>query len=377
MFKRYRLLNPVLKIIRSVLDLAAPKNISSLWRFGSLLGVCLITQILTGLFLAIYFASDITLAFDSAVYISRDVNYGWLIRAIHANRASIFFICLYVHTGRGLYYRSFHYIEVWSIGITLLLLTIITAFLGYVLPWGQISYWAATVITNLVSSVPYVGTDVVSWLWGGFSVSNATLVRFYAFHFLFPFLIAALSLIHILYLHQEGSSNPLGINSSNDTIKFHPYFTTKDLFGFFIIWLILGIIVLFSPNLLIDPENFIPANPLVTPTHIQPEWYFLPIYAILRSIPNKLGGVIGLIMSIAILYFLPLYIKPTFRSSAFNIINQLVFWAITARFTILIWIGSKPVETPYEGIGITFTVIYFFLFLILAYTRKLPNNILI
>jgi ubiquinol-cytochrome c reductase cytochrome b subunit len=255
----------------SFIELVCPKNISSLWSFGSLAGLCLVTQILTGLFLAMYFASDISLAFDSAVYISRDVNYGWLIRAIHANGASMFFVCLYIHTGRGLYYGSYQFMETWMVGVTLLLLVIITAFLGYVLPWGQMSYWAATVITNLVSAVPYVGVDIVGWLWGGFSVSNATLVRFYAFHFLFPIVIAVLSLVHLLYLHETGSSNPLGIRSDCDTVKFHPYFSVKDLVGFCVMWLFLGLIVLFSPNLLIDPENFINANPLVTPTHIQPE----------------------------------------------------------------------------------------------------------
>lgn len=295
----------------------------------------MVTQILTGLFLAMYFASDISLAFDSAVYISRDVNYGWLIRAIHANGASMFFVCLYVHTGRGLYYGSYQFMETWLVGVTLLLLVIITAFLGYVLPWGQMSYWAATVITNLVSAVPYVGVDIVGWLWGGFSVRNATLVRFYAFHFLFPIIIAVLSLVHLLYLHETGSSNPLGVRSDCDTIKFHPYFSVKDLVGFCLMWLFLGLIVLFSPNLLIDPENFINANPLVTPTHIQPEWYFLPMYAILRSIPSKLGGVVALVMRIAILYFLPFFLKPKVRSRGFNPYMQLIFWVLCSVFLIL------------------------------------------
>lgn len=297
--------------------------------------MCLVTQIVTGLFLAMYFASDISLAFDSAVYISRDVNYGWFIRAIHANGASVFFVCLYVHTGRGLYYGSYQFAEVWIVGVTLLLLVIITAFLGYVLPWGQMSYWAATVITNLLSAIPYLGIDIVGWLWGGFSVSNATLVRFYAFHFLFPIIIAVLSLVHLLYLHESGSRNPLGISSDCDVIKFHPYFSVKDLVGFCFMWLCLGSVVLFFPNILIDPENFINGNPLVTPTHIQPEWYFLPMYAILRSIPNKLGGVVALVMSIAVLYFLPLFIKPKLRSGGFNPLVQLVFWFLCATFLVL------------------------------------------
>lgn len=365
MFSPIRKVNPLLQYGNALIDLACPKNISVFWRFGSLLGVCLGTQIVTGLFLAMYFASDIRLAFDSVVYISRDVNFGWLIRAIHANGASMFFACLYVHTGRGLYYGSYHMYETWSVGVTLLFLTIITAFLGYVLPWGQMSYWAATVITNLVSAIPYIGVDIVSWLWGGFSVSNATLVRFYALHFLLPIVLTVLVLVHILYLHETGSRNPLGVSSRCDVVKFHPYFSVKDLLGFCIMWLFLGFIVLFIPNVFIDPENFIPANPLVTPTHIQPEWYLLPMYAVLRSIPNKLGGVIALILFIAILYFLPLFLTPAVRRRRFNPFMQVIFWVLCATFVVLMWIGSKPVEAPYEVIGIIFTVLYFFLFILM------------
>lgn len=372
-FTPYRKINPLAQYLDSFIELACPKNISALWSFGSLLGLCLATQILTGLFLAMYFASNITLAFDSAVYISRDINYGWLIRGIHANGASIFFVCLYVHTGRGLYYGSYQFIETWIIGVTLLLLTIITAFLGYVLPWGQMSYWAATVITNLVSAIPYLGSDIVGWLWGGFSVRNATLVRFYALHFLLPIVIRVLSLVHLLYLHESGSRNPLGVRSNNDAIIFHPYFSVKDLVGFTILWLILGSVVLFNPNVLIDPENFIPANPLVTPTHIQPEWYFLPMYAILRSIPAKLGGVVALIISIAILYFLPFFLKPHIRSRAFNPLNQVIFWTLCATFLILIWIGRKPVEAPYEVVGQVFTVVYFGLYLMIYFSGKITK----
>ena len=286
---RHRKRNALLKIVNSVIELACPKNISAIWRFGSILGLCLVTQIVTGIFLAIYFVADISIAFDSAIYISRDVNNGWLVRSIHANGASIFFICIYIHTGRGLYYGSFRLKEVWIVGVTLFLLTILAAFLGYVLPWGQMSYWAATVITNLLSAVPYLGEQVVTWIWGGYSVRNPTLTRFYAIHYLLPFIIAALSIVHLIFLHETGSRNPLGLDSKNDVIKFTAYFSIKDLVGFLILWGGLGFIVLFMPILLTDPENFIPANPLVTPVHIQPEWYFLPMYAILRSIPNKLG----------------------------------------------------------------------------------------
>jgi len=343
----------------SPLKLACPKNISLLWRFGSILGVCLITQIATGLFLAIYYASDISLAYDSVTYISRDVANGYLIRNIHANRASMFFVCLYIHIGRGLYYKSYTLKNTWLVGVTLFLLCIITAFLGYVLPWGQISYWAATVITNLISAVPYVGNMVVSWLWGGFRVSNATLVRFYALHFLLPFVIRALSLLHLFFLHETGSSNPLGLVSKSENIEFHPYFTVKDSVGFLVIWTALGLVVLFFPNILIDPENFIEANPLVTPTHIQPEWYFLPIYAILRSIPRKLGGVIALILSVRILYTFPFLKNVVVRSLGFNVLESTNFWFLVRTFLVLGWIGSQPVEAPFEGIGQVFTFAYF------------------
>lgn len=347
----------------SLISLAAPKNIRSFWRFGSLSGLCLSTQIATGIFLAIFFSVEADIAFDSAVRISRDVNFGWLIRMIHANGARLFFVCLYIHIGRGIYYKSFKLKETWFIGITILFLTILTAFLGYVLPWGQISFWAATVITNLISAIPYFGETIVIWVWGGFSVRNATITRFYALHFLLPLLIAAMSLLHIFFLHNTGSNNPLGIRTKNEIIKFHPYFSIKDLVGVFSLWLILGFIVLFCPNIIIDPENFIPANPLVTPAHIQPEWYFLPIYAILRSIPNKLGGVLALVASIAILYTLPLF-KSNKRTS-FSPKNQMFFWILISVFLILIFIGAKPVESPYEILGQITTCIYFILYLLI------------
>jgi len=347
----------------SLISLATPKNISSFWSFGSLSGLCLATQIATGIFLAIFFSVDANIAFDSAIRISRDVNFGWLIRIIHANGASLFFVCLYIHIGRGIYYKSFKLKETWFIGITILFLTILTAFLGYVLPWGQISFWAATVITNLISAIPYFGETIVIWVWGGFSVRNATITRFYALHFLLPMLIAALSLLHIFFLHNTGSNNPLGLNTRNEIIKFHPYFSIKDLVGVIRIWFTLGFIVLFYPTIIIDPENFIPANPLVTPAHIQPEWYFLPIYAILRSIPNKLGGVIALVASIAILYTLPLFKNN--KTTSFSPKDQLFFWTLIAVFLILIFIGAKPVESPYEIWGQIITSIYFLLYLVL------------
>nr|YP_010045242.1 cytochrome b [Esox niger]AAS90430.1 cytochrome b [Esox niger]QPF96694.1 cytochrome b [Esox niger] len=359
--------HPVLKIVNDALiDLPAPANISIWWNFGSLLGLCLITQILTGLFLAMHYTSDISTAFSSVCHICRDVNYGWLIRNIHANGASLFFICIYMHIARGLYYGSYLYKETWNIGVILLLLTMMTAFVGYVLPWGQMSFWGATVITNLLSAVPYVGNTLVQWIWGGFSVDNATLTRFFAFHFLFPFVIAATTVLHLLFLHETGSNNPVGINSDADKIPFHPYFSYKDLLGFTFMLLILASLALFSPNLLGDPDNFIPANPLVTPPHIKPEWYFLFAYAILRSIPNKLGGVLALLFSILILMLVPVLHTSKQRGITFRPLTQFLFWFLVADMLILTWIGGMPVEHPFIIIGQITSVIYFTIFLLLT-----------
>lgn len=357
--------NPLLKIINNALiDLPAPINISLWWNFGSLLGLCLIIQIITGLFLTIHYCSDVLIAFNRIRYICRDVNIGWIIRIIHANRASIFFLCLYLHIGRGIYYQSFKYLETWTIGVFLFFLTIGTAFIGYVLPWGQISFWGATVITNLLSAIPYLGLDLVQWLWGGFSVDNATLTRFFTIHFLLPFIILGLTIIHLLFLHQTGSNNPLGINRNINKIPFHPYFSFKDIIGFILLLLILITLVLLRPYILGDPDNFTPANPLVTPIHIQPEWYFLFAYAILRSIPNKLGGVIALVISIAILFFLPLLIFNKFQGTQFYPINQFLFWCLLSTVILLTWIGIRPVEDPYILIGQILTVIYFYYYII-------------
>nr|UFP05618.1 cytochrome b [Paedocypris progenetica] len=358
--------HPLMKIANDALvDLPAPSNISVWWNFGSLLGLCLVTQILTGLFLAMHYTSDISTAFSSVMHICRDVNYGWLIRNMHANGASFFFICIYMHVARGLYYGSYLYKETWNIGVVLLLLVMMTAFVGYVLPWGQMSFWGATVITNLLSAVPYIGDILVQWIWGGFSVDNATLTRFFAFHFLFPFLIAAATLIHLLFLHETGSNNPAGLNSDSDKISFHPYFTYKDLLGFIIMLLALTSLALFSPNLLGDPENFTPANPLVTPPHIKPEWYFLFAYAILRSIPNKLGGVLALLFSILVLALVPLLHTSKQRGLTFRPVTQFLFWTLVADMIILTWIGGMPVEHPFIIIGQIASVLYFALFLFL------------
>nr|ALS88379.1 cytochrome b [Aphanius fasciatus] len=370
--------HPLLKIANNALvDLPAPVNISAWWNFGSLLGLCLIAQILTGLFLAMHYTSDISMAFSSVAHICRDVNYGWLIRNMHANGASFFFICIYLHIGRGLYYGSYLYKETWNVGVILLLLVMMTAFVGYVLPWGQMSFWGATVITNLLSAVPYIGDMLVQWIWGGFSVDNATLTRFFAFHFLFPFVIAAATMVHLVFLHETGSNNPTGLNSDADKVSFHPYFSYKDLLGFAILLTALTSLALFSPNLLGDPENFTPANPLVTPPHIKPEWYFLFAYAILRSIPNKLGGVLALLASILILMVVPLLHTSKQRSLTFRPLTQFLFWVLVADVIILTWIGGMPVEHPFTIIGQVASLLYFLIFLVFTPTAAwLENKIL-
>nr|ADF43378.1 cytochrome b [Hemiphyllodactylus yunnanensis] len=370
--------HPVAKIINnSLIDLPTPANISAWWNFGSLLGLCLIAQIITGLFLAMHYTASTDLAFSSLAHICRDVQYGWLIRNLHANGASMFFICLYLHTGRGLYYGSYLYKETWTIGVLLLFLVMATAFVGYVLPWGQMSFWGATVITNLLSALPYIGATLVNWIWGGFSVDNATLTRFFTFHFLLPFLILAMMILHLLFLHETGSNNPTGLSSNTDKIPFHPYFTYKDLVGAACLITTLLSLALFAPYLLGDPENYTPANPLVTPPHIQPEWYFLFAYAILRSVPNKLGGVLALILSIAILFLIPALHNTTQRTNTFRPLTQLMFWTLVANVLILTWIGGQPVEEPFITIGQTASSMYFLLILVLApTTNKLENTLM-
>nr|YP_009051014.1 cytochrome b [Allantus luctifer]AIG61942.1 cytochrome b [Allantus luctifer] len=377
MNKPIRLNNSILKIMNnSLINLPTPSNITGLWNFGSLLGLCLIIQLITGIFISMHYTANIDLAFSSTIHICRDVNNGWMMRMIHANGASFFFICIYIHIGRGMYFGSFHFMKTWISGVIILLMVMGAAFMGYVLPWGQMSFWGATVITNLLSAIPYLGEFLVQWLWGGFSVDNATLTRFFSFHFIIPFIITAMVMIHLIFLHETGSNNPLGTNSNLDKIPFHPYFTFKDIIGFIILILLLIMLVLISPNMLGDPDNFIPANSLVTPPHIKPEWYFLFAYAILRSIPNKLGGVIALLMSILILLIMPIYYMKNFKSLTFYPINQILFWIMLTNVMLLTWIGASPVELPYIMIGQILTVNYFLYFIMNPMLTKLWDLLL-
>nr|YP_010883357.1 cytochrome b [Rhingia formosana]WIF29683.1 cytochrome b [Rhingia formosana] len=377
MNKSMRTTHPIFKIANNALvDLPSPINISIWWNFGSLLGLCLIIQILTGLFLAMHYTADISMAFNSVDHICRNVNYGWLLRTLHANGASFFFICIYLHVGRGMYYGSYLFTPTWLSGTIILFLMMATAFMGYVLPWGQMSFWGATVITNLLSAIPYLGTDLVQWIWGGFAVDNATLTRFFTFHFILPFIVLAMVMIHLLFLHQTGSNNPMGLNSNLDKVPFHPYFSYKDLTGFIVMIFLLVMLTLWNPYLLGDPDNFIPANPLVTPIHIQPEWYFLFAYAILRSIPNKLGGVIALVMSIAILMIMPFYNLSKFRGIKFYPINKILFWFMVAIVLLLTWAGARPVEDPFVVISQILTILYFLYYLINPLITKWWDNLL-
>jgi len=360
--------SPILATIyHGFISYPAPSNITYFWNFGIYSLVCLLIQIITGVALAMHYAPEVNLAFYSVEHIMRDVNYGWLLRYIHANGASMFFIVVYIHVFRGLYYGSYVYPKepLWIVGVVILLLMILTAFMGYVLPWGQMSFWGATVITNLVSAVPFVGQDIVVWLWGGYSVDNATLNRFFSFHYLFPFIIAGLVGVHLVFLHEHGSNNPLGVHYQVDSIPMYPYYIIKDLYGVILFLIFFCLFVFFAPNLLGHPDNYIPANPMVTPPHIVPEWYFLPFYAILRSIPSKLGGVLALLCAILCLILLPFIVDADVRSSDFRPLMKLNFWFFVVVTFILGWIGAKPIAYPFLIIGQIATFFYFFILLVL------------
>lgn len=361
MLRKY---HPLVKIVNGTLvDLPCPVNITYFWNFGSLLGLVLVIQLLRGILLATRFTAHSDFSFERVVLIFQDSNYGWLLRLVHSTGASFFFLFIYMHIGRGLYYGSYTTKpEVWNIGVLIYFILMGTAFLGYVLPWGQMSYWAATVITNLLSAIPYFGSFLVEWVWGGFAVGNPTLVRFFALHYLLPFVVLFLVVLHIFYLHAEGRSNPLGISANSNKVFFHSYFSSKDFFGFSLFMFLFMYVTLVLGYNFMDAENFIPANPLVTPAHIQPEWYFLFAYAILRSIPNKLGGVIGLVLSIACLFVLPLFRVARVGGVVFSPFRRFIFWLFVGDFILLTWLGSCPAEPPFVGLSILCTVAYFFLF---------------
>jgi ubiquinol-cytochrome c reductase cytochrome b subunit len=369
----------LLRLVNSYfVDSPQPANISYLWNFGSLLGFCLAIQILTGAFLAMHYQAHVDFAFSSVEHIMRDVNNGWIIRYTHANVASFFFIFVYAHIGRGLYYGSYKSprILLWSIGVIILVLMIAIAFLGYVLPYGQMSLWGATVITNLLSAIPIFGHDLVELIWGGFSVSNATLNRFFSLHYLLPFLLSALVLAHFMALHLHGSNNPNGVSSNGDRYAIHPYFLFKDLVTIYLFLLVLSIIVFYAPNLMGHSDNYIPANPMSTPSSIVPEWYLLPFYAILRSIPDKLLGVVAMFGSLLILLILPLTDLSRNRGSQFRPAMKLAFWFFVVDFIILMWIGSQHPETPYVEIGQIATAFYFLWFLVIVPFIGISENTL-
>jgi ubiquinol-cytochrome c reductase cytochrome b subunit len=371
---------PIFSFIDShIIDYPTPINLNYLWSFGALAGLCLVVQIITGIFLAMHYTPHIVYAFNSVEHIMQDVNNGWLLRYLHSNGASMFFIVTYLHIFRGLFFGSYIYPRgvLWASGVFIFFLMMATAFMGYVLPWGQMSFWGATVITNLFSAIPIIGRFIVEWLWGGFSVDNSTLNRFFSLHYLLPFLIVGLVLVHLSLLHTVGSNNPLGLNMNIQAISFYPYFYVKDLFAFLIYLFLLCSFVFFSPNVLGHSDNYIPANSLVTPPHIVPEWYFLPFYAILRSIPNKLGGVVAMISAILVLLILPIINISKIRNSNFRYIYSFFYWLLVSDFLLLGWIGQKVVESPYIEIGMFLTFFYFFYFFFIVTFISSIENILI
>jgi len=349
-------------IASHIIDYPTPINLNYLWSFGSAAGICLGIQILTGVFLAMHYTPNIEYAFNSVEHIMRDVTGGWLIRYTHANGASFFFVTVYAHIFRGIYFGSYiNRVKLWIIGIIIFIAMMATAFMGYVLPWGQMSFWGATVITNLFSAIPFVGGSIVEWLWGGFSVDNATLNRFFSLHYLLPFIILGLVIVHLAVLHDEGSNNPISVDKIVDTISFYPYFYVKDLFFFFLFLSFFMFFITFHPNVLGHSDNYIPANALVTPAHIVPEWYFLPFYAILRSIPDKLFGVIAMFLAIVALALLPFLNTSFVKNTKYRPLFSIFYWFLAVDFFLLGWIGQKPVESPFMEIGFWGTYLYFFI----------------
>nr|ALO64717.1 cytochrome b [Nomada goodeniana] len=377
MFKNYLKKNDLLKIMfLSMIKLPTPLSINMWWNFGSILGLFLVIQIISGFLLSMHYCPNIDYAFNSIIHIMKDVNWGWLIRLIHMNGASFYFIIMYIHISRNLYYNSFKLINVWMIGVTILFLSMGTAFLGYVLPWGQMSFWGATVITNLLSAIPYIGLILVEWIWGGFSINNATLNRFFSLHFILPLIILFMVVIHLYYLHLKGSNNSLGMNSKFYMLSFHPYYSIKDMLGFMMILLIFFFLIFQSPYYLGDPDNFILADSMVTPKHIKPEWYFLFAYSILRTIPNKLGGVIALILSIMILYIMPFYMNYFIKTLKFYPLSKIFYWLFINNFILLTWLGGQLIEYPYIQLNILFTNTYFFYFLIYPFLNIIWDKII-
>jgi len=373
--------HPFLKLVNAyVIDHSQPTNISYMWNFGSLLGVCLVVQIITGVTLAMHYNPSVAEAFNSIEHIMRDVNNGWLVRYLHSNTASAFFFLVYLHIGRGIYYGSYRAPRTlgWVIGTIIFIVMVVTAFLGYVLPYGQMSLWGATVITNLISAVPWIGQDIVEFIWGGFSVNNATLNRFFALHFVLPFVLAALVIMHLIAIHETaGASNPLGVPGYYDRVPMAPYFLFKDLITIFVFFFGLSIFVFYMPNVLGDSDNYIMANPMQTPPAIVPEWYLLPFYAILRSIPNKLLGVIAMLAAILIILALPLVDLGRTQGLQFRPLSKVVFWVFVVNFLILMQLGAKHVESPFIEFGQISTVLYFSHFLIIIPLTSLIENVLI
>nr|YP_009261979.1 apocytochrome b [Chrysoporthe austroafricana]YP_009262073.1 apocytochrome b [Chrysoporthe deuterocubensis]YP_009262137.1 apocytochrome b [Chrysoporthe cubensis]AMX22054.1 apocytochrome b [Chrysoporthe austroafricana]AMX22148.1 apocytochrome b [Chrysoporthe deuterocubensis]AMX22212.1 apocytochrome b [Chrysoporthe cubensis] len=373
--------HPMLKLANGyIIDASQPSNLSYMWNFGSLLAVCLVIQIVTGVTLAMHYNPSVLEAFNSVEHIMRDVNNGWLVRYLHSNTASAFFFLVYLHIGRGIYYGSYRAPRTltWAIGTIIFLALVVTAFLGYVLPYGQMSLWGATVITNLISAVPWIGQDIVEFIWGGFSVNNATLNRFFALHFVLPFILAALVLMHMIALHDTaGSGNPLGLSGNYDRVPMAPYYLFKDLITIFLFIIVLSVFVFFMPNVLGDSDNYIMANPMQTPPAIVPEWYLLPFYAILRSIPNKLLGVIAMISAILIILALPIIDLGRSRGLQFRPLSKIAFFVFVANFLILMQLGAKHVEDPFILLGQISTVLYFAHFLFIVPSVSILENTLI